>query len=163
MKNNLVLIGLRGVGKTTLARTIAEKYKIPMIDTDRELEKWHHVSVSALHGEVGEERFRALEREVIEGLVGSDGNVIATGGGVCICERNREILQSLGVVVCLHMEEEALKARWEELPHYKPWIGDFHTWFEERVGYLKKIDAHWIDPRNEDVVCRVIALGKFLP
>ena len=82
----LVLVGLPGVGKSTIGAAVAERLGWPFVDLDREIERRAGRTVSEIFaGEIfagaGEERFRELEREATRELVGRRRIVLAPGGG----------------------------------------------------------------------------------
>lgn len=82
-QDHVALIGLRGAGKSTLGRMLAESRRLPFYELDREVEHASGMALSEifeLHGQAG---FRRLERAALERLVaGPGGTVIATGGGI---------------------------------------------------------------------------------
>ena len=84
MKKNLVLIGMMGVGKSTLAKIVAKRVGLKFIDTDRNIEKKHSMKISEIFQKKGEEFFRQEEKkEALESLNKNDC-VIALGGGAFI-------------------------------------------------------------------------------
>ncbi len=95
-RENLVLIGMPGAGKTTLGRLLAEKTGKPFIDLDEEIVCRAGKSVSRIFSEEGEERFRDLETELIRELAARSGLVIATGGGSILRDENVTRLKQNG-------------------------------------------------------------------
>ena len=81
MKKNLVLLGMMGVGKTTLGKIVSKKINLKFIDTDSNIEKKHEMKISEIFKEKGEKFFRLEEeKEVLESLK-EINSVIALGGG----------------------------------------------------------------------------------
>ncbi len=81
-RGRIALIGLRGAGKSTLGRLLAEDRGVAFIELDREIEREAGMDISAvfeLHGQPG---FRRLERRVLERLVGEPASVLAAGGSI---------------------------------------------------------------------------------
>lgn len=79
----VALIGLRGAGKSTLGRLLAERRGVRFIELDREIEAEGRMELSDLFAVQGQEAFRRLERAALERIVAEDRPaVIATGGGI---------------------------------------------------------------------------------
>jgi shikimate kinase len=108
---NLVLIGMSGTGKSRVGRLVAERLRWRLIDTDLEIERRTGRSVQEIFAADGEERFRALEREVITKVAQRSGAVISTGGGAVLDAGNREILFAGNLVICLEASAEQIAAR----------------------------------------------------
>ncbi len=87
----LVLIGLPGTGKSTVARAIASRIGCVVCDTDEVLATAAAVSTGEHLRTVGEERFRSNELDALRACVDCDG-VVATGGGVVETDAARSIL-----------------------------------------------------------------------
>ena len=82
MKQNLVLIGMSGCGKSTVGRLTAEKLGLLFADTDSIVANTAKMSIKEIFAQMGEETFRRLERQAVMYAAGLRGAVIATGGGV---------------------------------------------------------------------------------
>ncbi len=110
-KQNLVLIGMPGCGKTTIGNLLAEKLDRPFYDTDKLIEKRAQKSIPEIFAAEGETHFRALERDVIKTEVAPlSGAVIATGGGAVLNPQNIFELQKNGMLVFLDRKLDALAA-----------------------------------------------------
>jgi shikimate kinase len=99
---NLYLVGFMGTGKTTTGRAVAAKLGSQAMDSDHEIERLTGKSVAQVFAEDGEAAFRALERRFIESGHPSRGVVLACGGGLVVQPGMLALLQSKGVVICLH-------------------------------------------------------------
>jgi shikimate kinase len=108
---NLVLVGMSGVGKSRVGRLVAERLRWRFVDTDAEIERRAGRSVQDIFAAEGEERFRALEREVIVQAAQPAGTVISTGGGAILDPANREVLFAANLVICLDASVEQIAAR----------------------------------------------------
>lgn len=108
---NIVLIGYRGVGKSTVARLLALQLGRPWVDADVEIELKAGKSIAAIFADEGEETFREFESEVLEELLRREGLIIAAGGGVVLREANRRQLQERGRVVWLRATPAAIARR----------------------------------------------------
>lgn len=98
---SLVLIGMPGSGKTTVARQLAKRMHRPLIDTDREIAFRAGKPVPRIIEEDGEEAFRELETAVLRDVTKRTGAVIATGGGCVTQPRNIPLLRQNGFVIFL--------------------------------------------------------------
>ncbi|KIY62289.1 shikimate-5-dehydrogenase [Cylindrobasidium torrendii FP15055 ss-10] len=108
---SIVLIGMRGVGKTTLGTIAAKALGWELLDTDRILENQEKMSISDYIATHGWEAFRALESQIIHDIlrVHHTGKVIACGGGVVELEENRAMLAKFrqhGPVIHVLREKE---------------------------------------------------------
>ncbi len=92
---HLVLVGMMGVGKTTVARVVAERLRRPVLDSDSIIEARTGRTVREIFATDGEPAFRALETEVLsEALAWPEPAVVAAAGGVVLSETNRAALKS---------------------------------------------------------------------
>lgn len=92
MMQNIVLIGMPGCGKSTIASHLAEKLGRKMVDTDQEVEKLAGKTIPQIFAEDGEEAFRTLETEVLSRLGTQSQLIIATGGGCVTKARNYPLM-----------------------------------------------------------------------
>lgn len=90
---NIVLIGMPGSGKTSVARHLSAYLHRPIASTDEEAERRIGGTIESLFRSQGEAAFRAIETEVVCDLASVWGSIIATGGGTVVSERNRRILR----------------------------------------------------------------------
>jgi shikimate kinase len=88
LDRSVVLIGMMGVGKTTVGRKLAGLIGLPFVDADEEIERAAQMPIPDIFAQFGEPYFRDGERRVIARLVsdGSARKVLATGGGVTVAE-----------------------------------------------------------------------------
>lgn len=107
----IALVGLMGVGKTTVGRRLAKTLELPFHDSDEEIEQASGRTVAGYFRDHGEEEFRAGERRVIARLLEGKPLILATGGGAFIPEDTREILQGGALTIFLKGEFETLFAR----------------------------------------------------
>ena len=96
----LILIGPMASGKSTLGRRLSNRLQVDFIDIDEEVEKSAGVSISWIFDVEGEEKFRERESKELLKNINKDNCVIATGGGVVLSEKNRNILKK-GTVIYL--------------------------------------------------------------
>jgi shikimate kinase len=132
---SIVLVGFMAAGKSRIGRILAERLKLPFIDTDREIERSYGVPIAAIFAERGEAEFRKAERELILRLLSEKAQVIAIGGGAFVDSVTRSELNRKARTVWLDVpleiamdrlarsdarplatskSEEELRALWEE-------------------------------------------------
>jgi shikimate kinase len=107
----VVLIGYRCTGKSAAGRRLAERLGASFVDTDERVEAEAGGTVAEIVRAEGWAGFRRRESSVLFRLKEDEARVVATGGGVVLDPRNREILKSLGLVVWLDASPEAVVRR----------------------------------------------------
>lgn len=108
---NIFLVGMMGAGKTTIGKALARKLDRQFFDTDQVIAQRTGVAIPIIFEIEGEDGFRARESTVIRDLSQLSNSVIATGGGVVLRERNREILKTAGTVIYLRASPDDLWRR----------------------------------------------------
>jgi shikimate kinase len=108
---NIILIGYRATGKSTLARLLAEKLGWDWIDADVEIEARAGKSIARIFAEDGEPAFRDLEAEVIAELCRRQRLVLAAGGGAPLRPASRRAMRESGQVIWLKARPETIQAR----------------------------------------------------
>jgi shikimate kinase len=110
-RQTVALVGLMGVGKSSVGRRLAKALGMPFFDADDEIERAARRSVSDIFAELGEAEFRAGEQRVIARLLGGPPHVLATGGGAFLQPDTRALLKSKAVTIWLRADLEVLAAR----------------------------------------------------
>ena len=100
-KENIVLIGMPGVGKTSTGEALAKLLNRPWIDTDFLIKQKAHCEAAIYLQTHGEAAFRRLEHEVIQEISSMSGAVISCGGGVVVTPSNYQLLRQNGKFVYL--------------------------------------------------------------
>lgn len=108
---NIFLVGLMAVGKSTVGRQLAENLGMPFFDADQEIERRAGAEISWIFDVEGEAGFREREAAVIDELTQQRGIVLATGGGAVLRPDNRRHLAARGTVFYLDSPVEKLVAR----------------------------------------------------
>lgn len=112
MKNNIILTGFMGSGKTSVGIRLSYAMKRTMVDTDKWIEKRQGMTVSEIFDGRGEEAFREMETECLRELIKTCGNqIISVGGGLPVREENRRLLSKLGRVFYLKASLETIYER----------------------------------------------------
>ena len=108
----LLLVGMMGAGKSTVARLLADRLGWPVVDTDEIIEGWAGASVAEIFDHDGEAVFRAAEAKAIAELEQAEEPlVVSVGGGAVVSDANRRALRAAGTVVWLRARPSTLAAR----------------------------------------------------
>ncbi len=108
----IVLVGLMGVGKSTVGRRLAKRLGLPFVDSDSAIEDAAGgASTAEVYERYGERDFRDGERRLVARLVEGERRVIATGGGAFVDPATRELLKAQAVTVWLDAPVEVLAER----------------------------------------------------
>ena len=108
---NIVLVGPMGSGKTTVGRRLARELNQDFFDTDHEIIVKTGVPIDHIFDIEGEDGFRERESKILENLCQMSNIILATGGGIVILPKNREILKISGLVVYLTSSVDQLLRR----------------------------------------------------
>jgi shikimate kinase len=108
---NIVLIGFRGTGKSTVGRLLAKRLERVFIDSDKYIEDSTGKTIKSIFEEDGEEGFRQIEADTIAELSKADNKVISAGGGAVIREGNARNLKDNGFLVLLEATPEIIHNR----------------------------------------------------
>ena len=153
MKSNIFITGFSGSGKTTVGRIVARRLGWRFVDIDDVISGDEGVSIATIFAELGERHFRRLERDRLSALAQGAKQVISTGGGVPVDRRNRRVMDSNGVIVCMEARPETIQRRLErqaaeeEHPVVRPMLAAADP--AERIRTLKEERqpsyslAHW--------------------
>ena len=166
MKTNIALIGFMGVGKTAVARRLAEKVGKRLVELDSLIEQRAGKSTARIFQEDGETAFRELEIDITREVAAGKNQVIACGGGIVLNQINIDRLKKDAVVVYLTASPGVILQRVSADSSVRPLLEkgnkenaikellEFRQPFYERAADMK-IDTSGLD--IEAVVERVIA------
>jgi shikimate kinase len=107
----IVLVGLMGVGKSSVGRRLATALNLPFRDADNEVEAAAGRSIPEIFADLGEAAFRDGERRVIARLLDEPPHVLATGGGAFVNPETRALIKQRGLAVWLRADLELLARR----------------------------------------------------
>ncbi|KAA0549439.1 shikimate kinase [Bacillus sp. BGMRC 2118] len=156
----IYLTGFMGAGKTTIGKELSMYLTIPVLDSDKEIEKKTDTSIRSIFEIKGEPFFRSLETKTLQ-LLPTEDVIITTGGGIVKMEQNRKWMKEHGTVIYLHCDFSIL---WERLKKddTRPLIGSReHTerLYEERRQFY--MDHHFIvNTSNKSVSEVVLEIAK---
>lgn len=145
--SNILLIGMRGSGKTTVGKILAEKLGKKFIDMDVYIQEKHGRTVRDMVLENGWEYFRKLESEACTRLSQEKNVVISSGGGIVLDQTNMELFEENSVKVLLRAEPAVLSARIRsdasrpELTTQPTLLGELdEVWQKRKNKYYKNAD-----------------------
>ena len=108
---NIVLIGFRGTGKSTVGRLLAKRLERDFIDSDKYIESSTGKTIKSIFEDGGEDGFRKIEAGIIAELSKVDNKVISAGGGAVLKEENVRNLKDNGFLVLLEATPEIIHNR----------------------------------------------------
>jgi shikimate kinase len=108
---HLILVGLPGVGKSTIGRAAARQLGRPFLDFDQEIERRSGMSIREIFRLKGEDHFRGQEFELTKELSATGGMVLSPGGGWITQKSSVELLRSAGRIIYLRASPEAVAKR----------------------------------------------------
>lgn len=171
----VVLIGMKGCGKTTVGWLLAKEMQVYFIDSDAYIEKMHQqergevLPFREVFKKYGGEYFRALDTKALRQITKEFENrdfAFACGGQTPLREENQEILSRLGKVVFLEVEEAVLLRRIlaQGVPAFFPYQDDpersLHELLAARVPVYRRVADITIDAssrRPEELTDRILA------
>jgi len=109
--NRVFLVGFMGCGKTGTGRRLAQKMGWQWIDTDKFIEQRYHKNIVQLFEDIGEEKFRDIEHNILLEIIDFQNVVISCGGGLPCFENNMEIMKNSGTTFYLQETAENLFER----------------------------------------------------
>ena len=107
----IVLVGMMGVGKSTVGRRLAARLGLGFVDADEEIEKAAGMTITEMFERYGEDYFRDGERRVIARLMDGEPKVIATGGGGFMHEETRALILDHALAIWLNADIDTLVDR----------------------------------------------------
>lgn len=109
--DNIYLIGFMGVGKSTIARLLADKLQVELVEMDETIEAETQMSIRDIFETYGEVRFRDLETALLERIACSSGAVVSCGGGVVLRQENVKKMKENGEIIFLSATPETIYDR----------------------------------------------------
>jgi shikimate kinase len=119
---SIVLVGMMGVGKSSIGRRLAARLGVPFVDADSEIEKAAGMSIADIFARHGEADFRSGEARVIARLLDGGPQVLATGGGAVMNADTRAAIKAKGVSIWLSAELDVLMRRINKRKNDRPML-----------------------------------------
>ncbi|NGZ95811.1 MAG: shikimate kinase [Nitrospira sp. WS110] len=136
---NVVLIGYRGTGKSSVGKVLAARLDRPLLSTDAEVVRLAGQTIPAMVEQHGWEYFRDLESKVCQELAGQNGLIIDTGGGAILRSQNVDVLKETGKLFWLTASVETIAGRIgsdtqrPSLTGTKSFIDEIHDVLQDRL------------------------------
>jgi len=111
VKKNLVLLGLMGVGKTTLGKIVSKKLKMEFVDTDKAIENKNLMLISEIFKKKGEKYFRLEEEKIALNLLEKKNCILALGGGTFMNKTLRDYILKNSISIWLDVNIKILNKR----------------------------------------------------
>src|SRR6202521_3983138 len=121
-RRSIVLVGMMGVGKSSVGRRLATRLGVPFVDADSEIEKAAGMSIADIFARHGEADFRSGEARVIARLLDGGPQGLATGGGAVMNADTRAAIKAKGVSVWLSAELDVLLRRINKRKNDRPML-----------------------------------------
>jgi len=134
---NIVLIGYRGTGKSSVGKLLAERLGRPLISTDAEIVKRARLPIPDIVKQFGWDYFRDLESEICRDLADKDNLIIDTGGGAVLRQQNVDALKANGLLFWLTAEVLTIQRRIGG-DHQRPSLTGTKSFLEEIEGVLRE-------------------------
>lgn len=157
---NIILMGFRGTGKTSVGRLVAARLERPFLDSDELVKAASGKSVREMVAERGWKFFRREEKRVISELSRNDGCVIALGGGAVLDEENVRILKGKGLFIWLMAEAQTIAGRLNgdgKTPEQRPSLTgkdpaeEIKSLLKEREPFYAKIADCRVDTSDRNI------------
>ena len=153
IKTNIILIGITGVGKTTIGKALAESLQIDFIDLDKNIEQHCGVDIATIFSIEGENGFREREADELKRTLNINGSfVLSVGGGCVLNKENRRLISSgANVVIQLYADIDILVDRLSKSAGKRPLLsgGDISTkmseLYESRKGLYDQITDYKVN------------------
>jgi len=114
MAKNLILLGMMGVGKSTIGKILAKKLTFSLFDTDKLIEKKNLMTISEIFKKRGEDFFREQEEKISMSCLNGRNKIISLGGGAFINKKIRDTALLNGVSFFLDLDLRTLCLRLEK-------------------------------------------------
>lgn len=162
-KSNIVLIGIMGCGKTTIARMLKERLNRQSIDMDIYIEEKYQMSIREMF-DISEQYFRERETECCLEIAQKDNLIISTGGGVITNPRNIEALQQKGWIIYIDRPVDNILKDVDTSS--RPLLKDgperlYELYHQRHPLYLQSCDYHLVNDGTLEEICqKIIDLQK---
>lgn len=113
----ILLVGMMGVGKTSLGRILSKKLGLPFVDSDKEIEKSTGFLIKELFSKCGMDEFRLGEERVMHRLLNGDSCVLSSGGDAFLSQKTRELASQKAVSIWIKAGGDVISKRTQGRTH----------------------------------------------
>ena len=113
----ILLVGMMGVGKTSLGRILSKKLQLPFIDSDKEIEKSMGLSITELFAKFGVDEFRLGEERMMNRLLNGTPCVLSSGGDAFLSEKTRKLAKEKAISIWLKAGGDVISKRTQGRTH----------------------------------------------
>lgn len=113
----ILLVGMMGVGKTSLGRILSKKLQLPFVDSDKEIEKSMGCSIRDLFAKFGVDEFRLGEERMMNRLLNGEPCVLSSGGDAFLSEKTRRLSKEKAVSIWLKAGGDVISKRTQGRSH----------------------------------------------
>lgn len=169
--NNIILTGFMGAGKTTIARSIAEKTGYAMKEMDEMIEEKMGMTVAEIFEKYGEPYFRDIESELAAEIAAMKNAVVSCGGGTVLRQQNVDALSSSGTIILLRVKPETVFERVSKNAGRRPLLAKYMSrgyisWlmkkrssaYHNAASYIVDVDGR----STEDIADEIISIASGL-
>lgn len=160
-KENIVLIGMPGCGKSTIGKMLSEKFNKELIDSDVEIEKVMNCQIKDFLTESNEEEFRDIESSVINNISLLNNKIISTGGGAVKRYSNIKSLKGNGLIIFIDRSIDNIKT--DDTRPLSSNVEKLNKLYRERYPLYKKACDYEVSNNGDihDTVNKIIELINF--
>jgi shikimate kinase len=170
-RRSIVLVGMMGVGKSSIGRRLGARLAVPFVDADAEIEKAAGMSIADIFARHGEADFRSGEARVIARLLEGGPQVLATGGGAVMNADTQTAIKTKGVSIWLNADFDVLMRRINKRKSDRPMLqtadpaATLRQLLVEREPYYARADltVHSREVPHDAIVSEIMrAIAAFL-
>ena len=160
-KNNIVLVGFMGVGKSTIGRMLGQKLKLDFIDTDTQVERLTNLSIERIFNYAGQDYFREYETKVLQNTISKNNIVLCTGGGAMESNINQQLIKKIGITYFI---DTPFNLIWDRIKNSnRPLIKnktfkEVEQLYKDRINnYVKSDITISVEANEKYLICQQIA------
>ncbi len=155
-KNNIVLLGMTGVGKTTIGKILSQSTKFDFIDIDFEIEKAANMKISDFFARYGEKEFRKIEKKIlIRNFLNKNNTVISTGAGILGDKEIIKFVKDESISIFLDINLNTLTKRLKKNFRNRPMLASVNLEKTLKQMYKDRIEKY----NNADIKILVDGLS----